>query len=837
MKLRWLEPWMCCALSMLALPMPRAEAQAAAPVIVQPEPLAMESASYPEAARQLGIAASVLLQLTIDATGAVIAAEVLESGGQAFDDSARDALLRSRFKPATRDGQPLTARIRYRYAFVPPPVPPGVPAVELPRPSHSTALPAVQEVQVRGHVTEAQELEASAEAVTVFDAKRARRESAELGEVLSRIPGVSVRRAGGLGSDERLSLNGLSDNRIATFLDGVPLDMAFFPFGLASFPVSLVDRVEIYKGVVPIRFGADALGGAVNLVTDRRYETGAGAGYELGSFGTQRVYGNTAYRHDDSGFVANAMGFYDYSDNDYEIDVKATDERGRLSPVRASRSHDAYAAGGGTVEAGFVELPWAKRILLRAYSVALDKEVPHNLVMKVPYGEVEYGQTATGATARYEQPLTERLDAQLIASYSYRTATFVDDSQWVYDWFGNRVRERRVRGEIEADPTDQVYRWHNLFGRVVLEQAITPAHVITLVSSPTFTTLTGDERIQSDPAARDPLTAKRVRSTVVSGLEYEANFFQLQNAPKDDELRRAGTDYRLQNLAFVKDYIYRIDSEEPLPRGVFSERDKMSHTLGFGDGVRFRFTRWLLAKASYEYATRLPSADEVFGDGMFVQDNFALDPEVSHNANLGPALRLDDTWSGDYELEVMGFFRQADKLIVLLGSERFFTYQNVWEIRSFGVDISSAWTSPGRYVTLEGSTSVNDLRNVSNKGTFGMYDGDRIPNRPWLFGSWGARLHFEDVLFTRDEIEPFYTGRYVHEYFRGWESLGLRASKEVIPSQLTHSVGLTYVMNPKPATISATFEVQNLGDAKAYDFVGVQKPGRAYYMKLTADLH
>jgi TonB family protein len=833
---------MCCALSMLALPMPRAAAQGAGPVIAQPVPLAIESARYPEAARQLGMASSVLLQLTIDATGAVIEAEVLESGGQAFDDSAREALLRSRFTPATRDGQPLTARIRYQYAFVPPPAP--APAVALPpspaeQPSSaiSPPLPAVQEIRVRGHVTEEQELEESAEAVTVFDAKRARRESTELGEVLSRIPGVSMRRAGGLGSDERLSLNGLSDNHIATFLDGVPLDMAFFPFGLASFPVSLVDRVEIYKGVVPIRFGADALGGAVNLVTDRRYETGAGAGYELGSFGTQRVYGNTAYRDDDSGFVANAMGFYDYSDNDYEIDIKATDARGRLSPARVSRSHDAYEAGGGTVEAGFVELPWAKRILLRAYSVALDKEVPHNLVMKVPYGEVEYGQTATGLIGRYEHALTNQLDAELIASYSYRTSTFVDDSQWVYDWFGNRVRERRVRGEIEAKPTDHVYRWHNLFGRVVLEHAVTPAHVITLVSSPTFITLTGDERIQRDPTARDSLTAKRVRSSVVSGLEYEANFFELHDAPEDDEPVRAGTDYRLQNLAFVKDYIYRIDSEEPLSSGAFSERDKSSHTLGFGDGVRFRFTRWLLAKASYEYATRLPSADEVFGDGMFIQDNLALNPEVSHNANLGPSLRLEDTWSGDYELEVMGFFRQADDMIMLLGSERYYTYQNVWEMRSFGVDIASAWTSPGRYVTLDGGTSWNDLRNVSSKGTFGPYNGDRLPNRPWLFASWGARLHFEDVLVKRDEIEPFYTGRYVHEYFRGWESPGLRSSKEVVPSQLTHGVGLTYVMNPKPATISATFEVQNLGDAKAYDFAGVQKPGRAYYMKLTADLH
>jgi len=848
MTLSRLELAMCSALSTLLLQTVPVRAQDAAPAITPPEPLEIQTAVYPEAARQLGMHATVVLRLTIDATGAVTDAEVVESAGQAFDDSARQALLRSRFSPATRDGQPMAARILYLYAFVPPPAPTLAPPVTealpaIPQPDAAATAPppppgqGAQEVQVRGQVSKQQELEESAESVMVFDAKRARHESAELGEVLSRLPGVSIRRAGGLGSDERLSLNGLSDDRIATFLDGVPLDLAFFPFGVASFPVSLIDEVEIYKGIVPIRFGTDALGGAVNLVTDRRYETGISAGYEIGSFGTHRLSGTGAYRHDDSGFVANAMGFYDYSDNDYPIDVEVPDDRGRLSPARVPRFHDAYEAGGGTAEVGFIERPWAERLLLRAYSVALEKEIPHNLVMTVPYGEANYRQTASGATARYEQPLSKQLDLQLIGTYSYQTATFVDKSRWVYDWFGNRVRERRVLGEIQAEPTDQVYRFNFLLGRVVLEYAVLPQHVITVVSTPTYLDVSGDERIQADPSVRDPLTAKRVRTTVISGIEYEANFFEMPDIPGDVETKRPGTDYRLQNLAFVKDYVFRVDSEEPLPGGVLTNRDKSSHTLGFGDGVRYRFTRWLLAKAAYEYATRLPNAQEVFGDGMLIQDNPTIDPEVSHNANIGPALKLEDTWSGDYELELMGFFRQADRLIVLLGNDRFFMHQNVWEARSFGVDIRGEWTSPGKYVTLDGSTSLQDFRNVSDDGTFGEYNGDRIPNRPWAFASWGARLHFDDVFWKRDEIEPFYTGRYVNEYFRGWESPGLRAYKQTVDEQFTHSVGLTYLINPKPATITASFEVQNFTDAKAYDFFGVQKPGRAYYLKVTADLH
>src|SRR5262249_14036852 len=138
---------------------------------------------------------------------------------------------------------------------------------------------------------------------------------------MARTQGVSVRREGGLGSGTRFSLNGLTDDQIRFFLDGVPLDLAGYPFGLANVPVNLVERAEIYRGVVPIRFGADALGGAVNLVTEKITPgTHGSASYQVGSFGTHRA--TLALRHLDaeSGFFARASGFFDYAKNDYAVD-------------------------------------------------------------------------------------------------------------------------------------------------------------------------------------------------------------------------------------------------------------------------------------------------------------------------------------------------------------------------------------------------------------------------------------------------------------------------------------------------------------------------------------
>ncbi|MGB0678805.1 MAG: TonB family protein, partial [Polyangiales bacterium] len=97
---------------------------AAAPSGIQPPRLErFVAAALPEGTPVAEGEQVVLLQLTIDAGGQVTDATVLESSGQpAYDDAARSAALAFTFAPATRDGVPIPARIRYRYLFAPPKV-------------------------------------------------------------------------------------------------------------------------------------------------------------------------------------------------------------------------------------------------------------------------------------------------------------------------------------------------------------------------------------------------------------------------------------------------------------------------------------------------------------------------------------------------------------------------------------------------------------------------------------------------------------------------------------------------------------------------------------------
>ena len=96
----------------------RNEAAPIAMITTKPKVKKRVLASFPERARDLGIEGRVVLELTINADGKVIKAELLKGLHPLLDASAEKAAFKMWFVPATVNGTPVKVKIKYTFTFV-----------------------------------------------------------------------------------------------------------------------------------------------------------------------------------------------------------------------------------------------------------------------------------------------------------------------------------------------------------------------------------------------------------------------------------------------------------------------------------------------------------------------------------------------------------------------------------------------------------------------------------------------------------------------------------------------------------------------------------------------
>ena len=128
---------------------------------------------------------------------------------------------------------------------------------------------------------------------------------ANLQDVLDFVPGVLIRPRFGAADESQLSIRG-SGLRNNFHLRGVNVLLDGFPYGNAdgfsdfeSLELFATKYIEVYRGANALRFGANSLGGAINLVTKTGYDAGlVELRSEAGSFSffknyiaTGQVYG------------------------------------------------------------------------------------------------------------------------------------------------------------------------------------------------------------------------------------------------------------------------------------------------------------------------------------------------------------------------------------------------------------------------------------------------------------------------------------------------------------------------------------------------------------------
>jgi vitamin B12 transporter len=227
----------------------------------------------------------------------------------------------------------------------------------------------------------------------------------------------------------------------------------------------------------------------------------------------------------------------------------------------------------------------------------------------------------------------------------------------------------------------------------------------------------------------------------------------------------------------------------------------------------------------------------VFGDGGQLLSNPDLLPERSHNFNLSVHADAWPTLLGNVRVGASGIARLVDDYFGRFSDGFSYATSNVARVRVLGGEANTGFSAPKELFGFDARASYVDIRNFEGVGSNALFEGDRLPNTPYLRGSGSVFGRYHGLVHEEDQVELFWNLRYVHPFLLGWESAAVNAERQEVPKQLVQGAGATYATRGPGGHLCTSLEVNNVTDEQVYDFYGSQRPGRAFYLKLTFDTH
>lgn len=689
--------------------------------------------------------------------------------------------------------------------------------------------------------------------VVALDAKSHYNSTLDLAHLLDKASGVKIRETGGLGSDMNITLNGFTGRNIRVFMDGVPMEGMGTAFQLNNIPVNMAERIEVYKGVVPIEFGADAMGGVINIVTNRTQNTTIDASYSYGSFNTHKS--NVSVNHTfKSGVSLQLNAFQNYSDNDYRVKTDYRIFAAEGTPVTGEdddiwqegsawsadsawfrRFHDTYRNETIMANVGIVGKKWADRMLFGLTMGQVHQDVQHGAEMRYVYGERTAHSKSILPSFVYDKRnlIVDGLSVRVTGNYNYQKAGSVDTTAYKYSWTGERRLMKDLRGQSnafgEASYGLAEYSNSNESATVNIGYRINENHSVSVNDVMSNYTRKPDMQRVADalfpdlPTVADSMSRTSFKNTL--GLEYRYTFQRKWNTN-----------------AFAKHYTNRASGPNTnIETDITHRQHENAGKLGYGIATTY-FLRDVQLKASAEKAYRLPNDRELFGDELLEEGNITLKPEESNNYNIGFTLNKELNNGYSLYLDWSGYYRDTYNFIQTLlarvgddvNGNSMYRRTNHGRVTRLGTDVEARVYYKNK-ATLGATATYMDIR---DKVRFSDEAGNRengnynyrMPNLPYFFWNADASYYFHNFLAKGNTLNLNYTLNFVDKIYRNAEAYGEKSTKDYIPKQMYSDFSATYILQDGKYNISV--ESRNMENALRYDNFSLQKPGRSFAVKL-----
>ncbi|WP_315513405.1 TonB-dependent receptor domain-containing protein [Capnocytophaga sputigena] len=656
--------------------------------------------------------------------------------------------------------------------------------------------------------------------VVAIEAQQLRNLNSNAADMLARVSGVKMRETGGVGAEANINLNGFTGRHVRIFIDGVPMNEANASFRINNIPAELIERIEIYKGVVPVTFGADALGGAINVVTRKsRYNYG-NLSYTFGSFNTHKSTLNLGqFLTDNISVELNA--YQNYSDNSYKVFTEYLDlQTGTYSKEKRwfKRFHDRYHNEAIIGRVNIFDEKWTDKLSFALNYSQEDKQLQNaNLMQKVFGGKYRKSHNYSSSVEYEKKNIFNGLSFFLTGRYDFTTTQNVDEEARRYSWTGE-YEPMVTRGESQLQNT--IFEGKTGYITSHLDYQLNEKHSFQLTH--TFSNYTRrNKNMLITNYTLDSDFMRRVNEKNISGLSYKFT-------PSD----------RWNILAFGKYYNTAVTGPVIISgygsRAVYEEETHHTQAWGYGGATTYQLLKTLQTKISYEKSFRLPTDNELFGDGDLEIGNYKLKPENSDNLNVN--LSYQPAFKAHSLLVEAGFAYRYIKdyiirsIISAGANEGSAGSRNHGKVLNMGVDATLRYFYKDVF-SVGGNLSYMNLRNkeeFTETGRLSAIYNDRLPNMPYLFGNADATCNIGSLIAKHDKLSLNYNLFFTEEFFTSWQSEG---TKIKVPRQLSHDVSLTYYTPNKRLSLSV--EAKNITDELLYDNYSLQKAGRAFYAKLS----
>jgi putative mxcH len=608
--------------------------------------------------------------------------------------------------------------------------------------------------------------------VTVIDMSNLRGTVSSVQDILLKTVGITLRSSGGVGSSSRISVRGLEGKRIGFFIDELPLGEQTDYIDINDIPIDMIDRIEIYKGVVPARFGGSSLGGAINIVIREYPNKYADLSYGYESYNTHKAQGVFKRNLKQRGLVFGIGGGYTSSDNNYTFDSPFQEG------LRITRNHDKYRKLiiGGSFKA---KKWWFDEVELEPVFVKTYKEIQG---IEYDIREAHSQSLMTGLSNKLEKDnfLTEGLNLDMFNGLVLTKMNFIDKATRRYEWDGSSYpTPSRYGGEAGYNyPSDSDDKKLTFINKTNLEYILTERHSLNINSVFSMANGTPKDDLKTLSLGKQVNFDSQMRSWI-SGLTYD---FRTLN------------DVFLNSLT-VRHYMYTMHTQmAPLFVPGKYDVDVSKSDFGVNNAMRYRFLPSLMGKLSAGYEVRIPSETELLGDGIAVIPSPDLLPERNLSANLGLLFDLTGKHPTNAQIEMNFFYMYLQDMIRytagLIGAQ----YQNFGEMRTLGVEFEAkADVLPSLY--LYGNTTYQDLRDTRayepESTVPNPTKNKRMPNIPYLMANAGLEFHRENLFGgTGQNTRLFADIAFVEEYYYDFEMTQLQ--KRRIPRSTTIDIGFEH---------------------------------------------